>query len=75
MFPAIYGWKAAPMLEFCYFITDKPAARYTPMNPTFDDPKLPILGNTNRMSVLLTPNHFASVAAYWSTDVVGIAQT
>jgi hypothetical protein len=30
------------------------------------------LGNTALISLLVKPNHLASVAAYWSTDIVGI---
>ena len=63
-FPALYRLASLPMLEFVDFTEGQKWCRYSPMNPTFDDPKLPMLGNTSRMSVLLTPNHRASVAAY-----------
>ena len=42
------------------------------MNPRFDVWNLPMFGNTMGMSAALTPYHDASVAAYCSTDAVGI---
>ena len=42
------------------------------MKPKFEVGKLPMLGNTEAISASASPNQRASVAAYWSTDVVGI---
>ena len=42
-------------------------------NPRLLVAKFPISGKTVGMSVALTPYHEASVAAYWSTEAVGIA--
>ena len=61
-FPAIYRLETSPMLEFGYFKAK--SHNYKFINPTFDDPKLPIFGNTSRISGSLTPNHRANVAAY-----------
>ena len=42
------------------------------MKPRFGFAKWPRLGKTVGMSVLVRPNHFASVALYSSTLVLGI---
>ena len=42
------------------------------MNPRSDVAKLPSSGKTVPMSMLATPNHFASVAPNWSDALVGI---
>ena len=42
------------------------------MNPRSLVGKRDRFGNTDAKSAVGTPNHFASVAPYWSTDVVGI---
>lgn len=42
-----------------------------PRNPRFLAAKLPRLGATTPSSSSPTPNQLASVAAYWSTEVVG----
>ena len=55
--------KAAPMLEF--------TKNYPFINPKFALLKLPMLGNTRRILVSLTPNQRAKVAPYCSTEVVG----
>ncbi len=46
-------------------------AGQVPMKPTFEVAKLPMFGSTRLMLLSLTPNQRASVAANWSTDVVG----
>ena len=50
----------------------EPAAVRQPMKPRSGVAKRPMFGNTCTMSTGGTPNHLASVAPYWSIDVVGI---
>lgn len=40
--------------------------------PRFDVAKRPMFGKTDGSARESRPNHWASVAPYWSTDVVGI---
>lgn len=42
------------------------------MNPRSIDANRPMFGSTSGISLDVTPNHFARVAEYSSTDVVGI---
>ena len=52
--------------------TGAPAPVRYPRKPSVGVVKLPMLGKMEGKLAVGTPNHFASVPPYWSTDVVGI---
>jgi hypothetical protein len=51
-----------------------PVQAHHPINPKFGALKAPRLGKTSPMSLADTPNQRAKVAAYWSTEVVGMVR-